>query len=189
MAEEGDNGPDPRIREVGAGGEWVSSAPRADAGPVPPEPEPDDEFDPRRREQMMPRPEDARHLDLLATFYFVVAGLTALCGSIPIIHIVLGISILSGGLKGSGSPPPASAGGMFVVMGSVAVALMWGLAVCMLMAGFCLRRRRGYVFCLVVAGMACLNQPFGVVLGVFTFILLLRPRVKTLFDKPNQVLG
>src|SRR5438034_237975 len=46
-----------------------------------------------------------------------------------------------------------------------------------------LRDRRGYLFCLVMAGIACLFQPFGMILGVFTFIVLLRPSVKTLFGR------
>ncbi len=179
----GDNS-DPRIREAGSGPEWVTQEPRADSRPLPPFPEPE-EFDSIRRASTAPRPEDIRHVDLLATFYFVVAGIIALCGSIPIAHVIVGASMLSGGLKGSGPPQPTSVGVLFLVMGAAMVAAFWGMAICLVVAGFCLRRRRGYVFCLVAAGIACLNQPFGVVLGVFTFIVLLRPRVKTLFGRPS----
>jgi hypothetical protein len=185
MPDSDQNAPDPRIREAGAGSEWLGSDPRNDSPPAPPLPEPEEEFDSIRRNRSAPREEDIRHLHWLGISYFVVAGLMALCGTLPIVHLVLGISMLSGGMKGSGPPPPPALGAMFVGFASAMMLLMWGLAVCMLITGLNLRRRRGYVFCLVTAGLACLNQPFGVVLGVFTFIILLRPSVKTLFGRPS----
>ena len=40
--------------------------------------------------------DDIRQLDLLATFHYVVAGIIALCGCFPIIHLVVGICIVTG---------------------------------------------------------------------------------------------
>jgi len=57
----------------------------------------------------------------------------------------------------------------------------WAMAICLAVAGRKLKQRRNYVFCLAAAGIACLFQPVGVILGVFTFIVLLRPSVKELF--------
>jgi hypothetical protein len=47
--------------------------------------------------------------------------------------------------------------------------------------------RRGYMFCLVTAGLACLFQPVGMVLGVFTFLVHLRPSVKILFGRGDAL--
>jgi hypothetical protein len=189
MTSASEENPDPRIREAGAGSESVSPAPRSEAQPMRPLPESDEEFDSVRRGPTMPRAEDVRHVDLLSTFYFVVAGLTALCGTVPFAHLFVGISIASGGMKGSGPPPPAAIGRMFIGVACALIAYMWTSAICMVVTGFCLRRRKGYVFCLVTAGIACLHQPFGIVLGIFTFIILFRPGVKKLFGRATQVLG
>ena len=48
-------------------------------------------------------------------------------------------------------------------------------------AGRCLRRRRRYTFCLVVAAISCAFVPFGTVLGIFTLVVLTRPGVKPMF--------
>jgi hypothetical protein len=39
------------------------------------------------------------------------------------------------------------------------------------------------VFCIVAACIACLQQPFGTILGVFSIIVLMRPSVKTAFQR------
>jgi len=41
--------------------------------------------------------------------------------------------------------------------------------------------RRYRMFCLVVAGLACLSVPLGTALGVYTFVILTRPDVIELF--------
>jgi len=46
-----------------------------------------------------------------------------------------------------------------------------------LISGFFILQRRGRLFSLIVAGFNCLCFPFGTVLGVFTFIVLLRESV------------
>jgi hypothetical protein len=62
------------------------------------------------------------------------------------------------------------AGGMLGIIGGIAVAIGLTMAVLKLLAGECLRRRRGYIFCFVVAILECLNLPLGTILGVFTSI-------------------
>jgi len=38
------------------------------------------------------------------------------------------------------------------------------------------------MFCVVMAGIACMFMPFGTVLGVFTLVVLTKPVVRELFD-------
>jgi len=78
--------------------------------------------------------------------------------------------------------PPVNPGWMFMIAGSVVVSVGWAAAICLFITGRKLKQRRGYLFCLITAGIACLFQPFGMVLGVFTFIVLLRPSVKAQFQ-------
>lgn len=126
---------------------------------------------------------DEGHLDLLAIFHYVVGGLAMLFGCIPIVHLVLGILILTGVLDdGRGKPPPPVVGLIFIIMATIAILLMWTLGLFFILAGRRLKARRSYTFCFIVAAIGCVFMPFGIVLGVFTIIVLSRPTVKPLFD-------
>jgi hypothetical protein len=128
--------------------------------------------------------DDVRYLQWLSIFYFIVGGLATLCATIPILHLTIGLGIVTGQLGGGkGPPPPPAMGWMFVLMGGGVMAIGYAFAIGLFVAGYMLRRRRHYVFCLVMAGIACMFQPMGVVLGVFTIIVLMRPGVKELFGR------
>lgn len=135
-----------------------------------------------------PHAQDVAHLDLLGLFHYVVAGITALMSLFPVIHLVIGLAIVTGQLPDMharpGQPDPAWFGWLFV--GIAAVMILTGLAFSVLLAyaGRCLQRRRRYTFCLVMAAISCAFMPFGTVLGVFTLIVLSRPTVKPLFVSP-----
>jgi hypothetical protein len=126
--------------------------------------------------------QDEEHLKLLGIFHFVVGGLTALFACIPLIHVGLGVAMLSGALGGGkGPPPPPLLGWLFLVIGATFVLSGWALAIAILIAGRKLRRRQSRLYCLVVAGLECMFMPFGTVLGVFTLIVLTRELAKELF--------
>jgi hypothetical protein len=129
--------------------------------------------------------QDESHLSLLATLHYVLAGLSAVFSSFFLFHVAMGVSIWRGVPLFPSPPsggPPAAFGIMMSVMGSVAVLLGWIFAACLVVAGRSIAARKRYLFCLVVAGVGCVAcHPFGAGLGVFTFIVLLRPSVKQLF--------
>jgi len=51
-------------------------------------------------------------------------------------------------------------------------------------AGRCLKAKRNYIFILVIAALNCtFVMRLGTILGVFTFVVLMRPTVKALFPK------
>jgi hypothetical protein len=50
-------------------------------------------------------------------------------------------------------------------------------------------KRRGRIFSLIVAGLNCLCFPFGTVLGVFTFVILLRDSVVEVYEAAAGKLG
>ena len=129
---------------------------------------------------------DAEHLKLLSIFHYVAGGLCAFFACFPIIHLVLGILFITRPdlLNGGKHPPPAIFGWFFVIFASAAMLFGWTVAVLLLIGGRCLSRRVRYTFCFVVAAVACLFVPLGTVLGVFTIIVLARPSVKALFERP-----
>jgi hypothetical protein len=57
------------------------------------------------------------------------------------------------------------------------------MAICILIAGRCLSRHKGYSFALVIACIECLFVPFGTILGVFTIVALSRESAKALFER------
>ena len=128
--------------------------------------------------------DDLQHLKLLSIFHYVVAGLTALMGCLPLIHLALGVALLTGRLPTQPHDPVSAdfMGWMFIGIAGVAIVAMWSFAVILLFAGRCLQERRRHTFCIVVAGLECMMMPFGTVLGVFTIVVLLRPSVRQLFS-------
>jgi len=73
-------------------------------------------------------------------------------------------------------------------MSSLFILLGWLLAVMNFIVARKIVKRESRVFCLIVAGVNCMNMPLGTVLGVFTFILLSRPQVVQSFEQ-NRKLG
>ena len=131
----------------------------------------------------MDQNQDEQHLKLLSIFHYVVGGLAGLFACIPIIHLVVGIAIVV-----SSFTQPAHDGGFpalfglfFIVLASSFILIGWAFAICIILAGRFIARRKNYTFCLVMAGIECMFTPFGTVLGVFTIITLVRSSVKELF--------
>jgi len=121
--------------------------------------------------------DDEKYLKMLSVFHYVVGGLAACLACIPIIHLSIGIAILVGAIDDA----PEFAGVLLAMIGMIGILMGWTLAVCIIIAGRCLAKRKRYMFCLVMAAISCVFMPFGTVLGVFTIIVLMRPSVKELF--------
>lgn len=123
---------------------------------------------------------DAEHLDLLAVFHYVVAGLGALCSMIPLIHFFLGLGLATGQLEGD-DPVAQKVGVFFVIIATCLILAGLTVSVLVVFAGRFLKQRRRYTYCLVIAAILCLMMPFGTVLGVFTIIVLMRDSVRGMF--------
>ncbi|WP_345302884.1 hypothetical protein [Lysobacter hankyongensis] len=124
--------------------------------------------------------QDLEHLRLLSIFHYIVAGITALFSLFPVIHLVIGIAMVSGKMEAS-DPNAAIAGWFFIGFAALFIGLGLTFAGFIAYAGRCLRQRRRHTLCLVVAALECMMMPFGTVLGVFTLISLTKPPVKALF--------
>ena len=130
-----------------------------------------------QRKGKMSMNEDGQYLKLLSVFHYVVGGLVAFFACMFLFFFCIGVAMLTGAIDDA----PIFVGLMFVIMSIVAITLGWTLAVCIIIAGRCLAKRKRYMFCLVMAAISCIFMPFGTVLGVFTIIVLMRPSVKELF--------
>src|SRR5262245_39515710 len=131
---------------------------------------------------------DTEQLNLLAIFHYVVAGLAALFSFFPLFYSIIGGFLLYAAEHpgpNSQESPPAFLGWIFIVLGAVFFLAGITIAICILIAGRCLSRRKGYSFALVIACIECFFVPFGTILGVFTIVALSRESVKALFLRPQ----
>jgi hypothetical protein len=132
---------------------------------------------------------DEEHLKMLSIFYYVLGGVSALLACIPIIHVTIGlflITLSSSAHSAPGGRPPVIIGLLFVIIGGTVMLLGWTLAALKIYAGYCISKRKKRIFCLVIAVISCLGIPVGTVLGVFTFIVLMRPSVKDLYSQGSS---
>ena len=132
---------------------------------------------------------DRDHLNLLAIFHFVVAGLAFLSLGFLAVHFAFMRAILDNPemLKGgrSAGPPPeflAMFKWFYAIFSVAAILAVLGN----LLSGFYIRARRNRTFSIVVAALDCLQVPFGTVLGVFTIIVLVRESVRELYESGEQ---
>jgi ABC-type branched-subunit amino acid transport system permease subunit len=135
--------------------------------------------------------QDSEHLQLLAIFHYVIAGLAALLSFFPLFYSIIGGFLLYAAQHPGPSnqqPPPAFLGGLFIAVGAVLFLAGVTTAICILIAGRCLFRRKGHSFALVIACIECLFVPFGTILGVFTIVALSQESVKALFEV-TQTMG
>jgi hypothetical protein len=127
---------------------------------------------------------DREHLRLLTLFYYVNAGMNAVFSCLGLIYVAMGALFLANpGTFGKGvdGAPLTIVGYFFTILGAVFLLLGLGFSACLALAGRSLSQRRHRLFCLVIAGINCLFLPYGTLLGVFTFVILMRPSVQALF--------
>jgi hypothetical protein len=130
--------------------------------------------------------QDKEHLQLLAIFHYVVAGLGALCSVFPLLYTTIGAIFIFAARHGTAKPgedlPPEFLGWIFAVLGSLLFLMGITMAICILIAGRSLALRKRYSFAFVMACIECLFIPFGTILGVFTIVVLSRESVRALFS-------
>ena len=129
---------------------------------------------------------DAEHLQLLAIFHYVVAGLAALFSLFPLLYTTVGAIFILAARHGTAKPgedlPPEFLGWIFAVLGALLFLIGIAIAICILIAGRSLALRKRYSFAFVMACIECLFVPFGTILGVFTIVVLSRESVRGLFS-------
>ena len=125
---------------------------------------------------------DRQHLQVLSVFHYVVGALAALFACFPIIHLVVGIGMVTGAFGHAANEPALRLiGAFFIGLATIFILSGWSFAVLLILAGTFLRRQNHYTYCLVMAGVACMFFPFGTALGVFTIVVLSRPAVREAF--------
>ena len=129
---------------------------------------------------------DKEHLQLLAIFHYVVAGLAALFSFFPLLYTTVGTIFIFAARHGTAKPgeelPPEFLGWIFAVIGSALFLIGLAMAICILIAGRSLALCKRYSFILVMACIECVFIPFGTILGVLTIVVLSRESVRGFFS-------
>ena len=137
---------------------------------------------------------DAEHLKLLAVFHYVVGGLAMVGLGFLFMHWLL-MSTMMGNPEmwqqgGKGPPPPPKEFlAIFKWFYLFMAVMMVSACVGNIVSGLSIRARRWRFFSLIVAGINCLCFPFGTVLGVFTFVVLLRESVAEAYEAAGKPAG
>jgi hypothetical protein len=130
-----------------------------------------------------PSGQDLAHLDTIGILYYVLAGITAVFSLFPVIHLIVGIGMLTlPAQPGQPAHDAALVGWLFIAVAVALIGFGMTLAALFLMVARRLRQRRGYMFCVVVSAVSCLSIPFGTALGVFALIVLTKAPIKALFE-------
>lgn len=136
------------------------------------------------RSEAFPVGHAEEHLRLLSIFHYIVGGLAALFSFFPLLYAAFGVFMLyaaSHPQMQQGEPPPAVVGWFLIGLGALFFLIGETMAVGIALSGRFIVRRRRYWFAFVMACVECLFFPFGIILGVFTIIVLSRALVKQLF--------
>jgi len=134
---------------------------------------------------------DEEHLKLLRIGYIIIGVTDAFFALMPLVYVAIGIAMTASGIQmptRPGEPSLAVIGGFFVVFGIVLCLFFAVQAVLQLLAARALGKRRSRLLCQVAAAASCLQMPWGVVLAVFTFLVLGRESVKQLFEPAPSLL-
>ena len=123
---------------------------------------------------------DLQYLKLLSLAHYILGGIAAAFSSAAIVRFFLRFSKVVGHMGPPWHGHIGAAPGMHSILYGIG-----GLAfaVCLILSGRYLSKQIHYVFCLVIAAIACIFIPVGTVLGVLTLIVLTRPAVQELFER------
>ena len=131
---------------------------------------------------------DEEHLRLLSVGYWISTGVRAFAALFGLLYlfvgVVMGVAFSNLPTKMGNEPPPGLFMAIFGGIGFGVLVFMTGWALLNAKAARSIKARRSRTFCMVIAGLNCLNIPWGTALGVATFMVLGRASVVALFDQP-----
>lgn len=129
---------------------------------------------------------DIQHLRYLRIGHLINAGVLFLIALFPVIHLVVGIAMIAGMFEGEKDPPPAFLGYFFVGIALIIMAMFATLGVLNLITARNLGEHRNWIFCVVMAAVNIMFSPVGLIIGIFSLVVLLRESVKQLFEHGGQ---
>ena len=128
---------------------------------------------------------DESHLKLLSILHYVIAGLSLLGIGFLFMHYFMFDMMMNKPeiWEGQdGTPPPPELFEIFIYFYIVAGFFILAGGLTNFLSARFITQRKNRTFSLIVAGLNCLQFPFGTALGVFTFVVLLRKTVQDTYE-------
>lgn len=122
-----------------------------------------------------------RHLSTLSILHYVYGAFICLMGLSMLVLVFLGVWVNSPWVQEqmAGEGPPPLVGTFLSGLGVFLLVIVETVGILNLISGRMIDRRRNRTFTQVVAALNCLNIPFGIALGIFTFVVMGDPEVRT----------
>jgi hypothetical protein len=130
---------------------------------------------------------DEEHVKLLSLGYIVSACVSLFFSLFGLFYVFMGVmmrtafSHIPEAAAKANQPPPVFFLWFLGGMGVAIFTFMVVVAALKFRTAWCLKHRKSRTFCMVIAGISCLEIPYGTILGIFTFIVLGRESVVRLF--------
>jgi hypothetical protein len=123
------------------------------------------------------------NLSTLSILHYVYGGLICFIGAgILALLLTLGNLFQSDWfLQNADEAPPPMVGALMNAIGWAVFVFLEAKGIANIISGNLLAKARGRLFSQIVAGLDCLNIPFGIALGIFTFVELNKDDVKRLY--------
>lgn len=128
---------------------------------------------------------DAEHLRMLRIAYLISAGISAFMALFGLLYVFVG-NMIQADPGYINEPEDARFAARLIFVGGL-VFFLFAMAgtLLRLYTARCLRLRKNHAFCNVVAGLSCVDIPYGTALGVISFIVLGRGSIRDLFERPG----
>ena len=130
---------------------------------------------------------DSEHLRVLSILHYAAAGVTALAGCFPLIHVTMGafLTFMPDSMRGTGKEAfPREIGLVFMGLGLAFVAAGWSMAAAHFFTARFLKQKTHFVFCVAVSFVTCLACMFSSgIVSIASLVILFRPGVRELFDQ------
>ncbi len=114
---------------------------------------------------------DSEQLNILRICHYVVGGMSMLFSCFFLFHIVAGLFFVK-----------ETIGMTMAAMGLLMMISGWAYGALIIAAGKCIARRKHRNLIIVASALNCFNFPLGLLLGIFTFIVIGRNSVKEEFE-------
>lgn len=113
------------------------------------------------------------HLSTLSVLHYVYGVLICLGGLALLSLVFFGTALNSGWLQEEmGEAPPFFMGSFLYILGWALFILVELQGIMNLISARMIAKRKGRTFSQVIAALNCLSFPFGIALGIFTFVVL-----------------
>ena len=128
-------------------------------------------------------------LDILAILHYAAAGVSALFGCFPIIHVAVGLffTFMPASMRGTGKDAmPRELGLFFLGIGMAMMLAAWSLAAAHFFTARSLKHRQRYWFCVIVSALTCAACMFNTgIVGIASLVILFQPGVRETFEGPG----